>query len=699
MPKNIDYILSIYYNCLLLNHYLILWGEYMQSSGDSLDSKKIKFSKNEQKTAAYVIGDGPEAHLMAIKLKQKGMQNVFIIGMRFDEFTRSASFNLAVFNKLSESIAPLEVTPSPSRHIKEAERQLHEHAKKLGIVFICGKFICFEKRQLKVSRQEEIFLIPTHPDDIVIDCTGIAHAVLKSINAEHKDKPVFKFAPIESNPHKTYASIRMYFSPDLLNVSNRDQKLNVNPISYALAIEKLRALGWKSYAVPFCHHYIQPSKPDVSKKLEKYVLYFQMPEINLEEKDKAEIVAMGVAKILLQLFRNNPDDGSEPTITLHKKSKRYPKKQNLSVFHIDPYKTTPSHYKGDENTPIVFHAGDATFPMPFVMGKSWLKGIERTESLINAINIGRGLIEDIDYDKYDRDLSKKLSESSEEVEDFFREENKKIEESNKKARELYLLAYHQCKNLEDKEVIKAGLDRLNNEYISELHQNIQLTLEEIADEKTGFKFHLFVDNKHLSKMIDFFIRDIIASNAYLNLSKNNALKDSIHKMADCCKKAGSHLFASKKYSNAIEFYEKAVDLHLYCFPSQFPDELLNLYSNLIVSYAKKDNQEKIIYYADLAKEIFSSVDLNNSKNKLIVEKINFNKANALIQKCKKYSEEKNHPKEIYVELLKQIEFAIAKVANPEMVAKLMMAFELLKQKQPEGIVEKPEGGPFLVSKR
>src|SRR5579871_3452770 len=241
--------------------------KFMQAKYHSKLSIADVDSKTEQKLeqTAYIIGDGPGAHLGAIELIQEGMKDVVMIGMRFDEFSRSASFNKKVITDLLDRIAPLKLKISKSRHIKDVERELHERAKELGVLFICGKFDDFENRQLRITNKESSFLLPTHPDDIVIDATGTARSVLKSINARNKENPIFKFTVTENNPHKTYASMRMYYSDELLKVSNRDSSINLDPVSYALAIEELRMIGWQSYAIPYCHHYNQISKPKTPK--------------------------------------------------------------------------------------------------------------------------------------------------------------------------------------------------------------------------------------------------------------------------------------------------------------------------------------------------------------------------------------------------------------------------------------------------
>lgn len=643
------------------------------------DSKETNVKADQKaKQTAYVIGDGPKAHITSIKLKQKGMKNVVVIGMRFDAFTRSASFNYTVFNEISKSIAPIKIKYSASEHIKEAERQLHEHAKKLGITFICGKFDSFEKGQLKIISQDKTSLISLSKNDIVFDCTGTSRAVIKSINEKYKDNPIFKFTPIEKNPHKTYASIRMYYSPDLLNVSMQKNSV-FNPVSYALAIEELRTLGWTSYAVPRCHHYHQPSKAGLEKKLEKYVLFFQIPEINLEEKkDQAELIAIRVAKILLKLFRKNPEDRSEPVIHLLKKSKKYPKKQIVSVFNVDPYQTTPSHYKGDDGIPLTFHLGDATLPMPFVIGQSLICGIERTNSLFDNMNFNDdGLIENIDYEKYDSEFSLKISKQIEIVKRFFIGEDERIHEANKEAILLYKEAEQKCKNIEDQQIIISSFESFTPEYFINLfNKSINLNLGKISDEKMGFNFTtLKID--YIFQQLNVIVTEFKVNRNFL-LEKKHDIKDMVLKIIDYTKKAGNYFFLSKQYSNAISFFEIAEGMFKEHLNLRFPNQLLQLYSILIMLYMKNGAHDKVVFYDQLVNKIIPFVDMSNTTNKLIVEKLKFNKANSSIDQCIKYLKQQNYQPEIFVSLIKKANIAISEVRNPVMALKLKEDLEKIK---------------------
>ncbi len=644
------------------------------------------------KQTVYIIGDGPEAHLTAIKLKQKGMKNVVMIGMRFQAFTRSASFNLEVFDRISASIAPLEIKPSDSFHIKDVERELHPHAKELGVQLIDGKFDGFENRQLRIIDQQKLFFIPIQRNDLVVDCSGVARAALKSINEKHKKAPVFQFTAIDENSHKTYASIRMYFTPDLFKLSTQEEPINFNPVSYALAIEELRALGWNSYAVPYCHRYRQLSKFELlDKSLEKFVLYFQMPELRLDEKNQkdAQRIAILVAKILLKLFRNNPDDCSEPSIVLHKKSNKYPHKQAISVFTVDPYQTTPSYYEGDEEVPLTFHAGDSTLSMPFVMGRGLICGIERTEALIEALTICDGFIKDIDYLQYDLSSSTHLLKHSSEVKSFFEFEKGRIQQCNEQARHLYTAGYHACKNPINKKIIKVGLERLNQEFLANFHQRVHAYLGGITDQQTGFKFNIFTKDELIQKL-EYFVNKIIGSYDFLYLEKNN-LKDIVYEISNYCKKAGTHFFLFRQYLNAIQFYEKAIWLHERYLQPQFSPELLDLYANVIIAYSKRSNFDKVIYYACLVDNITPFVDLTQIHKKIILEKINYNKATALIQKCKKYSYRKNHKEIIYDDLLRQIDLAIARISSFRIASQLIQEVQMLKRNQT--ILEKARREP------
>ena len=230
----------------------------------------------------------------------------------------------------------------------------------------------------------------------------------------------------------------------------------------------------------------------------------------------------------------------------------------------------------------------------------------------------------------------------------------------------------------EKENIKSGLDRLNRELISDLYQNIDFHLQNIADEKNGFKFSSF-SNETISGIVEYLIKQIMDNRAYLYLEKNHSLKNIIHKLSYCCKKSGDHLFSIKKYSNSIIFYEQSIDLHTQYLQPQFSDELLNLYSNLIICYLKKGCYERVIEYANLAEKIVHLVEMSQ-KNKSIFEKINYNKANSLIQKFKKCLEEKNYKKEVCDDLIKKIDLAISNVTNSSIALKLTKEAELLKQK-------------------
>ncbi len=189
-------------------------------------------------------------------------------------------------------------------------------------------------------------------------------------------------------------------------------------------------------------------------------------------------------------------------------------------------------------------------------------------------------------------------------------------------------------------------------------------------------------DQHL-KSLDVIIKAISKNQIYLSGENNN-----IYKLSDYCKKAGDYLFESKKYKNAIEFYEKAVDLHQNCFQYRFPSGLLNLYSNLIIVNLKKSNYQRALDYASLAEEIYSTVDLSERKNKLIIEKINFNKARSLLKKFE--AQMKENEKEDHSDLIKQINSAIDLIASLDMASKLTQEFELIKQKYSRPSMEEGE---------
>jgi tetratricopeptide (TPR) repeat protein len=237
---------------------------------------------------------------------------------------------------------------------------------------------------------------------------------------------------------------------------------------------------------------------------------------------------------------------------------------------------------------------------------------------------------------------------------------------------LYALAYQKCNNSTDKAIIKSGLDRLNQEYISNLNRKLYYDLKEMANEKSGFNFKL-LQEEQIFKILEFIMQEI-------TLNCIDHFKNTLNTMADYCKKAGDYLFKTKNYSKAIRFYQKAIELHTEYLQTESPDELFKLYSNLIIVYVKKMDWEAVIQTADLALKMTSIVDVTKDKNQLIFEKINYHKANALIKLCKKSLEEKNNQETYNTEFILKINNTISNVKNIEMGAQLTREVILLKSK-------------------
>ena len=100
-----------------------------------------------------LLGDGPMALIAAVYLKNMGVQDITVVGPHLGEFHRSGDFHREVFPAVSNALN-ISIIPTNSRHIKDVERQVYEHAQTagLGITFIKQKFLGFERdRKIRVS--------------------------------------------------------------------------------------------------------------------------------------------------------------------------------------------------------------------------------------------------------------------------------------------------------------------------------------------------------------------------------------------------------------------------------------------------------------------------------------------------------------------------------------------------------------------
>ncbi|MBS0351790.1 MAG: hypothetical protein JSR33_11525, partial [Proteobacteria bacterium] len=186
-------------------------------------TREYKFPPNG---ALVFIGDSTAALLNAIFFAQRGVKNISVIGPRLGEYTRSGDLIPEVFEKVSQLIAPLEVIPSEGYHIKDIERQMYKHAKKMAIQFIKSSFSHFgPKRQLILKSGAAIHA------DILFDCTGTRCAVLKKFNAEIDAKkvsaPKFNRTAVDKEaPIKSYVQLRGFFRADQENIINDNPSKN-----------------------------------------------------------------------------------------------------------------------------------------------------------------------------------------------------------------------------------------------------------------------------------------------------------------------------------------------------------------------------------------------------------------------------------------------------------------------------------------
>ncbi len=408
-----------------------------------------------------IIGDGPMGFIAAIKLQQCGVKNITLVGPRIGAFTRSGDYKDGMFEAVAAAIEPLPLVSTSTRHIKEIERQLHPHALNADISIIKKKLIGFggKRHLLLADENAEQQMIKA---DVVFDCSGTQRAAIKLFNAQSQSETKFSIQPEDVIPHKAHAFIRALVDVNDMGALVDPFNFVPDPLAYTLAMAELHQLGWRGYAIPLIYANTF-SRPGTD--IRKANIYLQVPEEFIADKTSKTEKILQFAKVLLKLY-NNGDRA--PEITLHAPSKKYPAKPVVSGFYIDPHQTTPGCYLGDEEYPAIFHLGDATADLPFLLGSGLKNGLARLTNIIKTFTIQDGAIRFIDLGQFDEYFKTGLREHQSALALYRRlllERPRWVSWMQPaKLIKIYTTAYEGCSDKAKKEVIRQGLERLKAEY-------------------------------------------------------------------------------------------------------------------------------------------------------------------------------------------------------------------------------------------
>lgn len=595
-----------------------------------------------------IVGDGPAALVLAIRLKQKGL-DVTLIGPRLGEYTRSGDYVENVFSDISEAIKPLAITTTENRHIKDIEKQLHQHAEALGIRFIKSKFTKFStNHHLILSDGTSIHA------DVVFDCTGTKREVINDFNQRCDGGVRFSINPSMTLEHPTYSFIRASMPYDaidsisswaLFKPHEHIALIKMYPVPYALTMEALHQLGWKDSILPYA--YANP----LSKN--KANIYSQVPE-NIEKQDIPKFI-----RILIEFCNYTVNDTyNVPFALMHDSKKFGPQKSNLSKFPIEPNTTTPGFYIGDEQYPMIFHAGDATADMPFISGKSLRLGIKRIMDMTDSFVIEDASIKEFNVSRFDLTFLQNLLLYDKHLQNFKSNLDAKYQQIKEKLNpiQIYQSAYTECQDEESKEIIKSAIKRMQGEDAYHLFLQGNQLLSKFSDDKTGFNTKHFYLLEELNRCIDYFNHAAILTE-FMTAEQQKEMHSVIQDMAERCKKVGSHYFSTVKFALASKYYKFALKIYDTFFENDYYEQKLALYSNLIIASAKKNEVNDIIVMFDTMHEKLLP-KINTEKNTSILDKIYFNVSSAMICILAKTQDETK-----YIEQVMQIQKLIGNISS------------------------------------
>jgi hypothetical protein len=576
-----------------------------------LTSERHSLGKN-----IVVIGDGPSALAFAVKLKQKGVSNVTLVGPRLGEFVRPGDLVPDTFNRVSALITPLLVKPSKGFHLKDVERQLYTYAQKLNVSLIKMKFDSFTAQgELSLVCDRALQPAQIMKVDVVIDCTGEQRSVIHSFNNRSGAGARFEIKSRPELSNKTYSLVRGVFKTKdakemrLIYSSKKAAVIN-DKVNYCLTIERLRQLGWKSYVAPLNYTNFVRSTLKSNQELIKGNIYTCVPD------DIAQENILTFVKDTVKLIH-----GHDFTLLETKN----PKKSNITKFSVNLQHVTPGYYRGDENFPVIIHAGDASINVPFMLALGVRESMERIQDIFDTFTIENGLITQIDYKKFDVCYATRLNLVNYEIDSYIVAIARRSDPGTvfPYAKQVHDAAYNTCTDIKNKEIIEAAKNNLDRQYAlfyleegKEEFNKIHINKLETKDFQTLIaqlqratkKLLIIMQYKHL-----------------FSLEKINEIEAYFGSLAEQMKSVAQGFFNSPKpsFNLASNNYSAAIDIYHTLLPDKSHERQLPLYSNLII-ISRKQNDFAVceIIFNSVKSRLYATTN----QHKTLWDKIYYNTA-------------------------------------------------------------------------
>lgn len=567
-----------------------------------------------------ITGAGPIGLYLAIRLNQiiktyRLDTTVTVIDPRVGKYDRPGIVARMALMALEKGIGfPLDSVKEgddtgTAMFIQDLEKSLYEIATSMKVKFINSQFKEFVPHYLKITnslnKEQNI------PCDMALDCSGPKRALVKSVSAKS-----FETLPVGDNPLKCH--FIAYVNMDEKNAKLMHEKLppDKNLIKHAIALEKLRALGWSEFVEPELSSRTYATKTKDSKETTRFYLYFEIPPALINAGQEKQLEWLNA---LLYLKTENENIQFEIESG----------KMKFIPFLVDPHKVEPHMAEDKKNSITVVPCGDAQIEPDYRLGIGILSGIQRADALLESIELRNNEIQ-INQEKYKEFLKKPMGLHQSELEKDYIIRKKGFIYGLEKEKLLYEKALLLFPSLKEKSIILDGLKEINKRLAMHHLEKGQAEFKKTTDRDGKIKLN---KNKELENpaLLDDYKDKLIQA---LQLLPNSAtteikqVKEDLFQLALTYKELAGELFKYNRLVPAKKYYETSLKLLTKHFAIAHTEEIAKIYSNLCVILMKQKRYDDLIQTANSA---FDHIDEGQIEEKLVV-KIKYNKCRALLEK-------------------------------------------------------------------
>lgn len=537
-------------------------------------------SQSQREVEVAIVGAGPVGLYTAIQLRRAGIFNLVVYDPRAGQYTRPGFLIDYIFSQVSGAIDH-EITPSSSHHIKDLERGLYLRAQSLGIRIENKRFVGFQAAEHKKGAKG-ILISDGATEEFVacnyaLDCTGGHRSLVHEVNRLQKSA-WFKVSRVSDAPIKKHFIAYGRMSPEdkvALYDGAAEGPTSVSPNyltaeAQVLGIQKLRAMGWKSYDFP--EVYLTKLQKD------KVCLYLEMPD------DLPQASYDQWLHTVLVLISNKPD------IQFHKMpaSKTYAKKPNYLSFLVDPHRLDKLAFDNDPLLPVTIPLGDSQIEPDYRLGHGILTGKGRTDALIKSMEIIDGKIYYFDREDYEVAASGLLKQHQSDLVKLHQQRRERMDGELTYAYEAYKIIVGQLNGTYKgwDEDLKAQI-RQTFQALEAMHLSSQAlqTIKASTTSSGAFKYDRRIGLIENRNGLEKATHDLLHVLDQLGKASARYVEGQVvlTKLAEQWKAAGTHLLSKGLTSAAIDAYQMALTIHdSGIIPSSDKIKII-LYSNSIIA--------------------------------------------------------------------------------------------------------------------